>query len=173
MRHLTDDEIQDYLDHNPQANDSEIKIHLSECPVCSESLMLYQNIYTELSEEHEINLSPGFAAKVVGSLHKNSLNSQKFNFFNILIITASVLLMFILTAQYVDLSAIGETTVHSMIPSLNLQPDQMMQFETESIDIFARFKFLFFGIGILGLFYIIDKKVLNKKIVKSKFVVCF
>ena len=173
MRHLTDDEIMDYLDLNPQEKAADIKIHLSECPQCRENLAVYENIYTELSEEPEIGLSHGFAAKVVGNLDNRSLKSPKFNFFNILIITACVFLVLILTAQYVDLGAIGKTTVNSMIPSLDLQPGQMMEIETESVDIFAKFKFLIFGIGILGLFYVLDKVVLNKKIVKSNVVICF
>ena len=172
MKHLSDEVIQCYLDNSIPEKMNDIKKHLDTCSSCRENLAVYENIYAELENEAEFQLSPNFAGRVADKVLTTPKFAYKTNFFNILLITASMLFMIIFAAKYIDFETIGQTTVNSMIPSLNIQPDQMMKIESQSVNSILRFKFLFLGVGILGIFFLIDKIMLNRKFVKSKFVLC-
>ena len=68
MRHLTDDEIQDYLDLNPTDNREDIKEHLDACDRCRRKLEDYQIIAGQLNADHIPALSPDFAASVMSAI---------------------------------------------------------------------------------------------------------
>ncbi|HOP07682.1 MAG TPA: hypothetical protein PLF13_10365 [candidate division Zixibacteria bacterium] len=63
MRHLTDDEIQDYLDTG--LNAIAVEQHLAECSDCREAVAAYRLIYTAAAEEPEIELSAQFTDRLV------------------------------------------------------------------------------------------------------------
>ena len=56
MKHLTDEEIQNYLDGNIPGEMDNIKKHLDSCVLCRENLAVYENIYVELENESEFQL---------------------------------------------------------------------------------------------------------------------
>lgn len=78
MRHLTDAQIQDYLDGNPVEDTEEIESHLHSCEACRTELARYRGISTALSEDVGFELDPNFAADVVASLQEQG--AEKFFF---------------------------------------------------------------------------------------------
>ena len=62
--HLTDDQIQDYLEGNPSSNQAEILAHLVTCRQCRMAVADSQAIFDGLRNEAGFELSPGFAASV-------------------------------------------------------------------------------------------------------------
>lgn len=66
MRHLNDDQIQEYLDSNSVEDRASMKVHLASCDFCRTRMLQFQRLYEELdSGELEENLSPGFADSVM------------------------------------------------------------------------------------------------------------
>jgi hypothetical protein len=76
MKHLTDEQIQDYLDGNPVVNTKEIEDHLEKCEACRTELARYRDLSTALSEDVGFELAPNFAADVVASLEEEG--AEKF-----------------------------------------------------------------------------------------------
>ena len=64
-KHLTDAEIQDYLDGNAVREDSTAAEHLDSCGLCKKNLELYKCLYSGLSDDAGYELSVDFADKVV------------------------------------------------------------------------------------------------------------
>ncbi len=67
-KHLTDAEIQDYLDGNADREDSTTAEHLDSCSLCKKNLYLYRSLYSGLSDDAGYELSVDFADKVVSSV---------------------------------------------------------------------------------------------------------
>lgn len=79
VTHLTDDELQVYLDRwrpndkrmvreAPNAEDVETYQHIEHCPRCQAELALYRQLYRELEGPSETRLSRGFARKTTWRL---------------------------------------------------------------------------------------------------------
>lgn len=64
-RHLTDDELQSYLDGDPLSDREWVENHLRVCDRCREELARYEQLYTELAKDEGHELSPDFSESVV------------------------------------------------------------------------------------------------------------
>lgn len=51
MRHLTDEEIQAYIDGEAASRPPQVEAHLAECPVCSGVLREYRRLYSALAND--------------------------------------------------------------------------------------------------------------------------
>jgi hypothetical protein len=72
MRHLNDQQIQNYLDRAPSLNRVEIERHLNDCPVCRNQLAVYKRLYQGLGDETGFLLSANFTDAVVDRLERGS-----------------------------------------------------------------------------------------------------
>jgi len=68
VRHLTDDEIQGYLDNHPDSDREKIRAHLDICGQCRSNLENYQIIAGQLNTDHIPALSPGFTDAVLSAI---------------------------------------------------------------------------------------------------------
>lgn len=67
--HLTDEQIQAYLDGQMAARDkTPIDIHLHACARCLHELMIYRDLYSSLEQDSLPELSADFADRVVSKL---------------------------------------------------------------------------------------------------------
>ena len=64
LTHLTDSQIQDFLDGNRQANESQLRLHLESCQLCQGTVEQYKLLYEELARPVEVALRPGFVARM-------------------------------------------------------------------------------------------------------------
>ncbi len=64
MRHLSDEEIQDFLE-GETGNREAIAAHLSACPECRMELSLYRELYQQMAADGGFQLSPGFADRIL------------------------------------------------------------------------------------------------------------
>jgi anti-sigma factor RsiW len=64
-RHLTDDELQSYLDGDPLSDREWVENHLRVCDRCREELARYEQLYMELAKDVGHELSPDFADSVI------------------------------------------------------------------------------------------------------------
>jgi len=65
MTHLSDKEIQSYLDNTAGENQSIYEQHLRFCEKCRLVLKTYQDIYADLNTEFPVELSPKFVKVIM------------------------------------------------------------------------------------------------------------
>jgi hypothetical protein len=68
LKHLSYEEIQDYLDSSPSSVNKTIEEHLETCQLCKGVLEKYKKLYTELKKDTGFELSPDFANSVISKL---------------------------------------------------------------------------------------------------------
>jgi anti-sigma factor RsiW len=67
QEHLTDEQLQDYLDGNISKSEP-IAVHLENCPGCQQALRLYEGLRLGLEKEMATDLAPDFADAVMDRL---------------------------------------------------------------------------------------------------------
>lgn len=117
LKHLTDDEIQEYLDGNlSQENALWVKKHLETCPLCQEALQQYQGLYVGLKNDKGFDLSKGFAKSVIKKLPAEGEMESRFNFVNIFLTILGIIISAGVTLYYVDLRPLGRAFSHILPP---------------------------------------------------------
>lgn len=61
MKHLSDEEIQFYLDGNPAMDLAPVAVHLRDCPDCRRAYDDYRSLYVALADDSRVSI-PGHAA---------------------------------------------------------------------------------------------------------------
>jgi hypothetical protein len=113
LEHLTDEEIQDYLDGNlsPEMATS-IQKHLESCGLCREAVKQYQSVYAGLDREEGFELSKGFSKSVVKMLPAEGKAKSSFDILNIFLTISAVIVAAGVTIRYVDLRPLGRILSH-------------------------------------------------------------
>ena len=75
MNHLSDDQLQSYLENKKLTNSDDIQDHLNNCEVCKTNLNAYRKIYDVLASEEIPELSHNFVQSTIEKLE--SSNDQK------------------------------------------------------------------------------------------------
>lgn len=70
MKHLSDAELQAYLDRDPSLSRAEIETHLHACAHCRANLAAYRRLYGGLKDETGFLLSANFADAVAAKIAK-------------------------------------------------------------------------------------------------------
>ena len=78
MNHLSDEDIQKYLDKDGSLNRTEIEKHLKSCVSCQQNLTAYKQLYTGLANEMGFMLSANFAELVISRIKKSREKSYDF-----------------------------------------------------------------------------------------------
>lgn len=79
-RHLSDDDIQNYLDNNIEIDREAFRNHIDRCPACRHKVTAYQQLYGRLSEDAGFELKPDFAVTVASEITAmKSSPGKKFN----------------------------------------------------------------------------------------------
>jgi len=113
LKHLTDDEIQDYLDGNLSRQDALlIERHLEICPLCQEALTQYQGLYVGLKNDKGFDLSKNFAKSVIKRLPAEGETESHFNYLNIFLTILGIIVTLGVTLSYVDLRPLGKAFAH-------------------------------------------------------------
>lgn len=126
MRHLTSEDIQNYLDG--QFNDTKkgkFIEHIKQCLFCQYEFENYQQLYSVLEEEPFVNLSQGFDRKVMAQIEK--ITPEKSIFLNpaVLLYTglsiwAGILISLYYTGlrPYVKLLSYSQLLIYKMMEPL-------------------------------------------------------
>jgi hypothetical protein len=108
LKHLTDDDIQDYLDGNlSRQNALSVERHMDTCPLCREALRQYQDLYVNLKEDRGFDLSKGFARSIIKRLPAEEEAKSHFSFVNIFLAILGIIISAGVTLYYVDLRPLG------------------------------------------------------------------
>lgn len=68
MNHLSDDQLQSYLDRTTEGPSPEIELHLESCPKCREALLHYKLLYRKLSHAETPALSASFKSATLARI---------------------------------------------------------------------------------------------------------
>lgn len=103
MKHLTDDQIQNYIDRNKQNGDTVIEEHLKQCFECRQSLNIYREIFNKMKlTDSSINLSSDFSKNTMKKLQQ--LHAKRWDLLENLLITISFIVGIVLIIYFFDLS---------------------------------------------------------------------
>jgi len=94
LKHLSEEEIQDYLDSSPSSVDQTAEEHLKTCELCKGVVEEYRRVYAELKADKGFELSPDFSASVISRLPKEEVSRSGISYAMILMAGISVLVLF-------------------------------------------------------------------------------
>jgi len=77
INHLSDDQIQEFLDYHKEQPETEIATHLKTCPACVRKMELYNQLFTELANDQTPQLSKNFALKIINLLDSKKEKKQQ------------------------------------------------------------------------------------------------
>lgn len=121
LRHLTDEEIQEYLDKNLSLQTTlSVKRHLDACPICRESLKRYQSLYVGLSSDEGFDLPCNLARSVVSRLPVEAGFESHFNFVNIFLAISGIIIALSIAVHYLDLKPLGQAVLNILLTQYEL-----------------------------------------------------
>ena len=117
VTHLTDEEIQDYLDGN-LSHQKRIffEAHLQTCESCQAALKQYQSLYVGLKQDQGFDLPKSFAKSVVAKLPLAEKAKSGFNYSDILLGILAILLTAATASYYLDLGSLGKRLTNIPLP---------------------------------------------------------
>ena len=117
-KHLTDKEIQTFLDSKRSDQEMERNHHLKNCEICQRNLKYYQNLYVGLEKEPGFKLPGNFAKIVVSKLP----NKQAVPFLSpsveIALIITGIILALGTTFYFIDLKPLSGIIGRIALPKM-------------------------------------------------------
>ncbi len=108
MKHLSEDQIQDFLDGNSPTSKNLVERHIRACPACKKIYLNYQNLFVGLKQDPGFQLSPDFTHSVISRLPQAAEAKARFQLSDIFIgITAIAALMGALI-YFIDISIFSD-----------------------------------------------------------------
>ena len=164
LRHLTDDEIQDYLDGSlSQQNALLVQRHLEACPICREALKQYQGLYVGLGVDKGFDLSKGFAKSVIKRLPAEGKTESRFNFVNIFLTILGVIVSAGVTLYYVDLRPLGRAFSNIFVPQYEFGSGLVAFIENLLIGLNGNVGLLIFAVLTLVIIGALDRFIFQPK----------
>jgi anti-sigma factor RsiW len=108
MKHLSDEQIQDYLDGNPRKDQIEIEVHLESCGQCREELERYRVLSQTLSEDPGFELSSGFAADVIAGMEESAAESFFFKVARVVLWMVGIAVSFGIAIYFTNMKMVVE-----------------------------------------------------------------
>ena len=100
MNHLSDEQLQAFLENKNLIGSDEIQEHLNICEICKINLNAYQKIYDVLENEPIPELSPNFIQMTVGKL-KNT-NEKKWTLLENITISIMFVISLAISIYFLD-----------------------------------------------------------------------
>ncbi|HER00213.1 MAG TPA: hypothetical protein ENO22_12810 [candidate division Zixibacteria bacterium] len=102
IKHLADEQIQDYLDGNLAENVQVIQEHIQSCNACRAELARYKSLSAALSEDVGFELSHDFASEVVASIEEKGAERFFFRLSHIILWVTGILAGVALLVRFTD-----------------------------------------------------------------------
>lgn len=155
MNHLTDEDIQKYLDRDSALNKAEVDRHLKDCDHCRQNYLLYKKIYAGLADETGFLLSADFSESVVSRIRKK--REKTYSFFEGILLTIAGLFSVGLLLYFTNLR-------HVLMSIFKKNVQEVEPFFKGIGDIFGGNLTIFiFAIIIIILFGVADKLIFQIK----------
>ncbi|MCK4224599.1 MAG: zf-HC2 domain-containing protein, partial [candidate division Zixibacteria bacterium] len=117
VTHLTDEEIQEYLDGNlSHQKRIFLEAHLKTCELCQAALKQYQSLYVGLKQDQVFDLPKSFAKSIVAKLPMAEKAKSGFNYSDILLGILATIITALTASYYLDLGSLGRRLTHILLP---------------------------------------------------------
>lgn len=103
LRHLTDEEIQDFLDGNIPEEKKYIQEHLRTCERCRNALQEYKSLYFGLKNDQGFELAARFPQAVLSKLPKEQTAVSRPKYYEFLLIIIGIAVAGYVSLQFIDL----------------------------------------------------------------------
>ena len=130
LRHLTDEEIQDYLDGNIPEGDELIQKHLRRCERCRKALLEYQSLYQGLKDDRGFKLPAGFPKAVLSKLPEEESVKARFKYYEFAFILLGILVAGFVSLQFMNLRPLIQTLSGIPMPKFGFIHTFFNSFET-------------------------------------------
>jgi hypothetical protein len=126
MKHLADDQIQNYLDGGlPKGAKAAAELHLENCRSCQMEMKRYKALLKTLRNEDEFHLPAQFSAVVVSKIKKEALGSVQKRLWQIFMALCGIIIVINTTLYYYNIKPIIEK-----VKNFNLSFDFLQQYIT-------------------------------------------
>jgi hypothetical protein len=102
LRHITDEEIQDYLDGNIPEENKYIQEHLKACERCRKALLEYQSLYLGLKKDQGFELPASFPKTVISKLPEEEIARSRPKYFEFAFIILGILIAGFVSVQFIN-----------------------------------------------------------------------
>jgi hypothetical protein len=169
LKHLTDEEIQDFLDGNLSAEIALLtERHLETCSLCREAVKQYQSVYAGLDQDKGFELSRGFAKSVVKMLPPQGETKSPFDLLNVFLIILGVIVAAGVTIRYADLRPLGSALSH-LLPGPQLGSGVVVFVEDLLIGLNGNLGLLILGVLTLLIIGGLDRFLLQPRYRRVRF----
>lgn len=161
MKHLSDQEIQDYLDGSIGIERAEIEEHLLSCNACQRSRDAYQQLYLALSQEPATQLSTQFSDTIIAKITSETLKisqAAEWVLFTISAVVGVMILIFIMASNFSG----------SQIADFSSQVQQLLPV-SGFLKVFPanNFNLFLFALVVLAAIGIFDKFILQNRLKRT------
>jgi predicted anti-sigma-YlaC factor YlaD len=145
LKHLTDEEIQEYLDGNlSPENELLFETHLKICPHCQESLKQYQSLYVDLANDEGFDLPKSFAESVLSRLPAEPEAKSHFKYASIFWTILGIITIGI-TFYYVDLKPLGRVISNIFVPQYEFGSELIVSIKNSLVSLNGNLSLLAFA----------------------------
>ncbi len=120
--HLTDEDIQTYLEGNADRLPQKFQTHLETCTQCRTRLQAYDRLFTALSIDPSYRIRQRIVQKIMDNLPHHAGSTQLFPATETILISAGILAAMGATIIFVDLSPILDWIQRLTLPRLVFSP---------------------------------------------------
>ncbi|MDZ7341666.1 MAG: hypothetical protein ONB27_09960 [candidate division KSB1 bacterium] len=146
--HLSDDQIQDFLDQNLSQEDRLlVNEHLRNCQQCQNELSRYQRLYMALNQETVIELSPAWSAAVMKRIRAEVRKIVLRRFLNLLLPIGGIIAGIAVMLYYVEFGPIVAVFLRSLNPARYFDNKILLEIDQS----LAKFNINFSLIAVAGL----------------------
>lgn len=122
LRHLTDEEIQQYLDGSLTKGQTRLHNHFETCKFCQKKLQQYKSLYMGLSKEVNFVLSANFTETVVARLQVDAKRTSHVRLWNIVFAALVMIAGTAVTFYFIDFEFLSDSIskIFVVVDYLNL-----------------------------------------------------
>ncbi len=120
LRHLTEEEIQDYLDDIPGSGYRFVEEHLRTCQLCQKALEGYKRLYAGLKTDKGFELCPDFTEKVFSKLSPVPASKSGLNYTEVFLVILGLAAGIFIPLYFMGWKHISQKITAIIQPQINL-----------------------------------------------------
>jgi hypothetical protein len=108
VRHLSEDQIQEYLDNTIVSGKQDIITHLDSCPICRSRVKEYETLFLQIKETEPEFLPADFASKVMTAIETESSGIGQRSTWSVIFVILGTLVGLITIGYFVNLRPLAD-----------------------------------------------------------------
>jgi hypothetical protein len=120
LRHLTEEEIQEYLDNIPGSGNKFAEEHLRTCQLCQKTVEGYKRLYAGLKTDKSFDLSPDFTEKVFSKLSPVPVSKSGLNYTEVFLVILGLIIGICIPLYFMSWKHISQKITGILQPQINL-----------------------------------------------------